>query len=186
MFLLVATIDVAYAAVHNSGHRALNIPMGKGDEVSTSQKMENLRTSARLGEELVNKVVRFESDNFRRNFITTREDRSVWIQKSGGVTQSFLVIPGLAGVGVSFVEDFIGGRILRHREDLVYVDGNDRSQQFKEDATWFPIPGFDGKGMSFRSLNNLDKYLRHENSRIKISEFSPGVFAKDATWFILS
>jgi hypothetical protein len=55
------------------------------------------------------------------------------------------------------------GRYLRHFEFELYLDPNDGSSQFAQDATFCPRPGNSGRGYSFGSVNYPTKYIRHFN-----------------------
>ncbi|MEW2122002.1 alpha-L-arabinofuranosidase B [Streptomyces sp. NPDC005474] len=77
---------------------------------------------------------------------------------------TWIVRAGLANSAcVSFESANNSGQYLRHSNFQIYLNANDNSSQFAQDATFCPQPGQNGQGYSFQSVNYPDKYLRHYN-----------------------
>ncbi|WUD85745.1 alpha-L-arabinofuranosidase B [Streptomyces sp. NBC_00503] len=77
---------------------------------------------------------------------------------------TWIVRAGLANSAcVSFESANNSGQYLRHSGFQIYLNANDNSSQFAQDATFCPQTGQNGQGYSFQSVNYPDKYLRHYN-----------------------
>ncbi|WP_236048832.1 AbfB domain-containing protein [Paractinoplanes ovalisporus] len=76
-------------------------------------------------------------------------------------------------------------RYVRHQGGLGYtehVDGGS-SALLKQDATWQVVPGLAGGCYSLQSRNYPGHYLRHQNSRVRISaDDGTSLMRADATW----
>ena len=57
----------------------------------------------------------------------------------------------------------MAGRYLRHQGFQLYLQANDGSSLFGQDATFCPATGNTGQGYSFQSVNFTNKYIRHYN-----------------------
>ncbi|KAH7096197.1 glycoside hydrolase family 54 protein [Auriculariales sp. MPI-PUGE-AT-0066] len=78
---------------------------------------------------------------------------------------SWTVRAGLANSAcVSFESKDTAGSYLRHSDFVLYVNANDNSKLFKEDATFCPQTGLNGQGNSIRSYNFPTRYFRHYNN----------------------
>jgi hypothetical protein len=77
---------------------------------------------------------------------------------------TWIVEPGLADSScISFQSANVPGDYLRHSNFELYLQPNDNSSQFAQDATFCVQPGNSGTGYSFESVNYPDKYIRHYN-----------------------
>ena len=75
---------------------------------------------------------------------------------------TWIVRAGLANsTSLSFESANNSGQYLRHAGFQLYLNANDNSSLFAQDATFCPKTGQNGQGYSFQSLNYPDKYLRH-------------------------
>ncbi|MET0209439.1 MAG: AbfB domain-containing protein [Burkholderiaceae bacterium] len=93
------------------------------------------------------------------------------------------MVAGLAGSGVSFQSQNYPNSYLRHRNGEVWLDQNDNSNQFKQDATFVQQPGLaDGSGASFQSFNLRDRWLRHRNSLLYVEPVTDALGRSDATF----
>ncbi|UII19972.1 AbfB domain-containing protein [Fulvivirga ligni] len=93
------------------------------------------------------------------------------------------MVPGLAGAGVSFESTNFPGRFLRHRGGEIWLDNNDGSQLFKEDATFFARAGLaDGNKYSFESYNFPGRFIRHRNSQLFNESITNDLGRSDATF----
>ncbi|KAF5253939.1 hypothetical protein FANTH_1264 [Fusarium anthophilum] len=78
---------------------------------------------------------------------------------------SWTVRTGLANSGcVSFESNDTPGSYIRHSGFQLYVNSNDGSKIFGEDATFCPQKGISGSGSSFRSWSYPTRYIRHYNN----------------------
>ncbi|MEZ0096178.1 alpha-L-arabinofuranosidase B [Streptacidiphilus sp. EB129] len=77
---------------------------------------------------------------------------------------TWIVRAGLANSAcVSFESANNPGQYLRHSGFQLYLNANDNTSLFAQDATFCPQSGNSGTGYSFQSVNYPDKYLRHFN-----------------------
>jgi hypothetical protein len=105
---------------------------------------------------------------------------------------TFIVRAGLANSGcVSFESKDTAGNYLRHSGFQLYLNANDNSKIFKEDATFCPQAGISGQGNSLRSFNYPTRYVRHYNNTGYIASQggvhtfdAAGVFAADTSWVV--
>ncbi|MEE2036672.1 AbfB domain-containing protein [Nocardiopsis sp. CT-R113] len=101
------------------------------------------------------------------------------------------IVPGLADDACFSLESHNRpGEYLRHAESRVSREPSDGSTLFEEDATWCAVPGLGGDGVSFRSYNFPDKFLRHYDSELWLSgaggtgapRDTSDRYAEDVTW----
>lgn len=85
------------------------------------------------------------------------------------------------------------GSYIRHSDFTLYVNANDNSKQFKEDATFCPQSGISGQGSSIRSWNYPTRYIRHYSNAGYIASNggvhtwdSATLFNDDVSWVISS
>jgi len=75
---------------------------------------------------------------------------------------TWVVTAGLANSScVSFQAANASGSYLRHQNFELYLQPNDGSSLFAQDATFCPQAGNSGQGWSFQSVNYATKYIRH-------------------------
>ena len=80
------------------------------------------------------------------------------------VDQRRLVEPGLANSScVSFESANGSGDFIRHSDFQLFLEPNDGSALFAQDATFCPRAGNSGSNFSFMSYNFSNKYIRHFN-----------------------
>ncbi|KAJ7778127.1 alpha-L-arabinofuranosidase [Mycena metata] len=78
---------------------------------------------------------------------------------------SWNVVAGLGNSGcVSFESRDTPGSFIRHSGFELFVNANDGSQLFHEDATYCPQAGKNGQGNSIRSWSYPTHYFRHFNA----------------------
>jgi beta-glucanase (GH16 family) len=93
------------------------------------------------------------------------------------------MVPGLAGAGVSFQSQNFPGSYLRHRGGEVWLDANDGTQLFREDASFYKRPGLaDAAAASFEAYNYAGRYLRHRNSLLYVESVANDLGRRDATF----
>lgn len=75
---------------------------------------------------------------------------------------TWIVRPGLAdGSCLSFESADTPGAYLRHHDFALFLDPDNGSTHFAQDATFCPQPGNSGEGHSFESLNDPSMFIRH-------------------------
>jgi len=93
----------------------------------------------------------------------------------------WIVEPGLADSNcVSFESANESGEYLRHYAFELYLETNDDTTQFADDATFCPHPGNSGTGYSLQSFNYPAKYIRHYDYTVYVAG-DGGSNAWDAT-----
>lgn len=105
---------------------------------------------------------------------------------------SWTVRTGLANSGCfSFESKDTAGSFIRHSGFELYVNSNDGSKQFGEDATFCPQTSFNGQGSSIRSWNYPTRWFRHyantgyAASNGGVHDFdSKNSFTDDASWVV--
>ena len=103
---------------------------------------------------------------------------------------TWIVEPGLDNSScVSFESANESGYYLRHYDFELYLEDNDSTTQFAQDATFCPTPGLNGKGYSFESFNYPDQYIRHYDYTVYIASDggsnswdSSSLWTNDTTW----
>ena len=103
---------------------------------------------------------------------------------------TWIVTAGLANSScISFQSANVSGQYLRHSNFELYLNANDGSSGFAQDATFCPTPGNSGQGYSFQSVNYPTKYIRHYNFTVYIASNggsnawdSTGSWAADTSW----
>ncbi len=79
-------------------------------------------------------------------------------------------VPGLADSQCLSLESADHpGEYLRHAHSRVSREPAQETVLFAEDATWCAVPGLSGEGISLRSYNYPDHYLRHYDSELWLS-----------------
>ncbi|KAJ5669061.1 hypothetical protein N7462_010131 [Penicillium macrosclerotiorum] len=75
---------------------------------------------------------------------------------------SWIVRTGLGNSACySFESVDTSGSYIRHSDFVLYVNANDGTKQFYEDATFCPQSALNGQGSSIRSWNYPTRYIRH-------------------------
>ena len=94
---------------------------------------------------------------------------------------TWIVEPGLADSScVSFESANVAREYLRHSDFELYLEANNNSTQFADDATFCVQPGNSGQGYSFQSVNYPTKYIRHFDYTVYLAS-DGGTNAWDAT-----
>lgn len=131
------------------------------------------------------KDVLIVSLNLSRYAITMNSGGQAILDKKFGLR--FRIVPGLSGQRGSLSFQDVKNRLkyLRHRNDLMFIDTNNRTPSFAADASFFDRPGLDTpNAMSYESVNFPRFFIRHQNLLLRISEFiNEPLFRKDASWF---
>jgi hypothetical protein len=113
---------------------------------------------------------------------TTKAD-STWIVHAGLADSSC----------ISFESANDSGQYLRHYAFELYLESNDGSAQFAQDATFCPQAGNSGQGVSFESWNYPNKFIRHYAYTAYIASDggsntwdASSLWADDTSWIVAS
>jgi hypothetical protein len=76
-------------------------------------------------------------------------------------------------------------RYLRHQNFRIVLQepAGSNDQSFREDSTFFEIPGLIGSGVSFRSINYPDRYIRHRDFHLYLEPVDSLQSRADATFY---
>ena len=126
------------------------------------------------------------SQNIGGNVIRHRDGRGR-IDPAGSVSPvadgNWKMVGGLAGSGVSFQSQNFPSKYLRHRNGEVWLDQDDGSTLFRQDATFNTRAGLaNGGATSFESFNFPGRYLRHRNSLLYVENIYSDLDRQDATF----
>lgn len=96
----------------------------------------------------------------------------------------FRIVPGLAGGGtVSLESTNFPGYYLRHRNFEVWLERNDGTTTFRNDASFFRRAGLaDSAAVSFESSNFAGRYIRQSQSMLYVQAASDATARADATF----
>ncbi|MHA6765232.1 alpha-L-arabinofuranosidase B [Streptacidiphilus sp. PAMC 29251] len=96
----------------------------------------------------------------------------------------WIVHAGLANSScVSLESANRSGQYLRHSGFQLWLQPDDGTGLFAQDATFCPQPGINGRGYSFQSLNYQDNYIRHFNYTVyNASEGGSSVWDNVNAW----
>ncbi len=129
---------------------------------------------------------RFEAINISCNFIRHAYGRGRIDPNVNPFADSqFRLVPGLADPnGVSIQSVNFPGCYLRHRNGEIWLDTNDGSQLFKDDATWYKRQGLTMfSAVSFESKNFPGRYIRHRNGLLFSEPVGDELGRNDATFW---
>ncbi|KAJ7481007.1 family 54 glycoside hydrolase [Mycena galericulata] len=108
------------------------------------------------------------------------------------LSASWNVVTGLGNSAcVSFESRDTPGSYIRHSGFELYVNANDGSKLFHEDATYCPRAGINGEGNSIRSWSYPAHYFRHFNAILYAASNggadtfdATALFNNDTTWVV--
>lgn len=133
-------------------------------------------------------VNQFEASNIPDNFIRHQDGRGkISSNLSPSIADSgWKMVPGLADAAAASLESVnFPGHFLRHRNGEIWLDMNDNSTQFKNDATWNRRSGLSNAlGISLESYNFPGQYMRHMNGMLYMTTISTALDQQDATFFL--
>ncbi|KAJ6500936.1 glycoside hydrolase family 54 protein [Mycena sanguinolenta] len=108
------------------------------------------------------------------------------------LSASWNVVAGLSSAApgcVSFESRDTPGSYIRHSGFELFVNNNDGSKLFSEDATWCPRAGINGEGNSLRSWSYPAHYWRHFNALLYAASNggadtfdATALYNNDTTW----
>ncbi|TDC42179.1 AbfB domain-containing protein [Micromonospora sp. KC213] len=98
----------------------------------------------------------------------------------------FRIVTGLAGTGTVSLESTSNpGYYLRHKNYEIWVERNDGSTLYRNDASFFRPAGLaDSTGVSFESFNFAGRYLRHDEQLLYVQVPSTATDRADATFHL--
>ncbi|KAJ7053427.1 alpha-L-arabinofuranosidase B-domain-containing protein [Mycena amicta] len=109
------------------------------------------------------------------------------------LSASWTVVTGLANSGcISFLSRNTANSYIRHSGFQLFVNANDGSKLFQEDATYCPQAGLNGQGNSIRSWSYPTHYFRHFNAILYAasnggpSDFDSATLFNDDVSFVVS
>ncbi|WP_308637647.1 AbfB domain-containing protein [Paenibacillus silvisoli] len=131
-------------------------------------------------------VNQFETYNFPGSFIREDAGRGKTTGSQYISQSQWRIVPGLADPAAISIESVSNpGRFLRHKNGEIWMDVNDGTTLFKNDATWRLRAGFSsGFGASFESFNFPGQYIRHMNGLLYITSINNATDQQDATFFV--
>ncbi|WP_313996783.1 AbfB domain-containing protein [uncultured Paenibacillus sp.] len=131
-------------------------------------------------------VNQLESFNIGNSFVRYQDGRGKIDGGQYSPESQWKIVGGLADPSAVSIESVsIPGYYLRHRDGKVWLEANDNSALFKNDATWYLRTGLAGPwAASFESYNIVGAYMRHRNGLLEISQVSTAVDRQDATFYV--
>ncbi|KAJ7051006.1 family 54 glycoside hydrolase [Mycena amicta] len=109
------------------------------------------------------------------------------------LSASWTVVAGLANSAcISFLSRDTANSYIRHSGFQLFVNANDGSKLFQEDATYCPQAGLNGQGNSIRSWSYPTHYFRHFNAILYAasnggpSDFDSATLFNDDVSFVVS
>jgi GH43 family beta-xylosidase len=132
--------------------------------------------------------VRLRSQNFSDRYVRHFSFRArVEANVTSLADSQFRIVTGLAGSGtVSLESTNFPGYFLRHRNFEVWVERNDGSATFRNDASFFRRAGLaDAAGASFESYGFAGRYVRHvSGSLLYVQAVTDAAGRADATFHL--
>lgn len=102
----------------------------------------------------------------------------------------YIVRNGLLGAGTISLESLERPNFFwRHKNGYMYLDQNDQSDLFRNDASFIPVAGFEHQAfVSFRPANYPFNCIRHYAGRLRSEEYNPRqqIMSQDATFRVLA
>jgi hypothetical protein len=131
-------------------------------------------------------ITRYQASNFPTQYVRHanyigRIDANV----SPADDARFRKVKGLANNAgyVSFASVNLPGYYLRHKNYALVLEPYDGSSGFAGDATFKEVAGLaDTNAKSYQSYNFTDRYIRHNNSLLRIDPMATSLDRADATF----
>jgi hypothetical protein len=155
------------------------------DNIVSSIKVESDTTDSTPTKIIKSQFMRFESYNFRGQFIRHQSFKALISQNVSPFNDSvFNIVTGLADPDcISFESKNFPGYYLMHENFKVVLKKFDGSVNFKECATFRKVSGLANKNLSsFQSINYPNRYIRHKMFYLQIDEIITDLDKKDATY----
>ncbi|WFB57136.1 AbfB domain-containing protein [Paenibacillus sp. BR1-192] len=131
-------------------------------------------------------VNQFESFNIANSFVRYHDGRGKIDGGQYSGESQWRMVPGLADPSAVSIESVsFPGQYLRHRDGKIWLESNNESSLFKQDATWKLRTGFSSPwAASFESYNISGTYIRHRDGMLEISPITTELDQKDATFYV--
>lgn len=131
-------------------------------------------------------VNQLESYNIHNSFIRYHEGRGKLDGSQYADASQWKLVSGLADSNAISIESLTyPGNYLRHRDGQIWLEANDNTELFENDATWHLHPGFSSPwAASFESYNINGAFLRHRDGLLEISPISTSLDQEDATFYV--
>ena len=130
-------------------------------------------------------TVQIEPVNYP-DYVLSYRANGVWLESTPDPVESseFRMVAGLAdGSGVSFASVQHPGYYLRHRNFVLYLEYDNGSDTFTEDATFYRRKGLaSDANVSYESYNYPGYYIRHQYYQLKLSPKGDISDSADATF----
>ncbi|HLA43822.1 MAG TPA: family 43 glycosylhydrolase, partial [Aggregatilineales bacterium] len=96
----------------------------------------------------------------------------------------FQIVPGLADSDAISLESINRpGSFLRHRDGGIWLDENDGSDEFANEATWIEHPGLaDSTAVSFEAYSLADQYIKQHGNLLILESISTNADRANATF----
>lgn len=107
-------------------------------------------------------VSRFRAFGLKTGYLTHQQRVvQVNLMNDNRVASQFVIVPGLSDESaVSLQSVDYPGYYVRHRDNLIWLDANDGTENFPADATWWMRPGIaDENAISFESYSQPGSYI---------------------------
>jgi len=128
------------------------------------------------------KNIMFQSKNFKSRYITA-QGINQQIRLEDGIS-AISIRPGIVKGTVRFGPFEQPNQVFRHSGFVLYTNTIDDSDIQKQDSSFYMVKGLaDPAGVSFKSYNYPDRYLRHRGFAFYLEPNTGGIFADDATFY---
>jgi hypothetical protein len=169
-----ATENSVQANIVASGYASVSNPFTAGSRVSLQAT-----TSGYTNDYLTHSGTAVSIAAVSSGSTTTAKTAATWIVRSGLGNSSC----------ISFESADTSGSYLRHSGFRLYLNANDGSSLFAQDATFCPVNGNSGSNWSFQSANYSAKYIRHYSLSVYVASNggsnswdATGNWTADTTW----
>ncbi|MFD0713759.1 AbfB domain-containing protein [Paenibacillus sp. GCM10027626] len=131
-------------------------------------------------------VNQLESFNIGNSFIRYHNGRGKIDGGQYSPESQWKIVSGLANPSAVSIESAtMPGYYLRHRDGKIWLEANNNSALFKNDATWHIRTGWATSwAASFESYNIAGAYMRHRDGLLEISPVSTTLDRQDATFYL--
>lgn len=131
-------------------------------------------------------VNQLESYNIVNSFVRYHNGRGKIDGGQYSPESQWKLVRGLADPNAVSIESATQpGHYLRHRDSILWLEPNNNTALFKNDATWKLRAGFSSPwAASFESYNIAGTFMRHRNGQLEISPVSNDLDRKDATFYV--
>ncbi|KAF5251084.1 hypothetical protein FANTH_3846 [Fusarium anthophilum] len=177
------TEDAVQANIAQAGFTATSLANGPPLKVGSTITIKATTPG------FTNRYLAHDGSTVNTQVISSSSDTSTK-QKGSWVVRQGLVASALGCLSLESVDT--PGSFIRHSGFKLYINANDGSKQFSEDATWCPQQSFDSTGSNaLRSWSYPTRYFRHYDNTGYAAmdggweDFDASTdFTEDASWLI--